>query len=254
MRRCAGLLDRRRCRPNAWENTKSRAPRLSSKQHACGHFRERAKDCPPAPQRDRCFWPRWRHRGPDERGDRERFRSSREGHCKAVGGRPSPRQAQLCKDTLPRTALRGFKAASVQDAKARCATPPALLTLRLRFKPTPAPGNHGRRNRPPVGKTERRRGGSGTAHKGTGCSRGQFHRSPRPRNLGLRRHRHPAGPVGPRISPHVSFAFAAGSGFPCRANAPRPGLSLAWEPPLGLTAVARQTLLPRETECASTRR
>ena len=118
-----------------------------------------------------------------------------------------------------------------KDAKVKGAGRPHL-TLRLRFNPPPAPGNQGRRNGPPVGKTERRRRGSGTAHKGTGCSRGQFHRSPRPQPWAATAS--PSGRPGqPPISPHLlSFGFAAGSGFPLQGKRPqaRPIASLGAAP------------------------
>jgi hypothetical protein len=38
--RCGGSIDGAAVGPNAWQKTMSRAPGLSSKQHACGYFRE----------------------------------------------------------------------------------------------------------------------------------------------------------------------------------------------------------------------
>src|SRR5215510_2067405 len=38
--RCGGSIGGAAVGPNAWQKTMSRAPGLSSKQHACGYFRE----------------------------------------------------------------------------------------------------------------------------------------------------------------------------------------------------------------------
>ena len=173
--------------------------------------------------------PRWRHGAAQTRRRARKTGFAHRGKDTAKPWAGDPRHGKLSFKTtaLPRTGLRGFKGASVRDAKARGAKSDAKgkgagrphLTLRLRFYPPPGPKNQGvtRHTGPPAGEAGDRRGGRGWAHrwaapprgeagrphKRTGCTCGQFHRSPQ--HWAVTARRPPARSVGP----HVSFGFAA---------------------------------------------
>ena len=170
--------------------------------------------------------PRWRHGAAQTRRRARKTGFAHRGKDTAKPWAGDPRHGKLGSKTtaLPRTGLRGFKGASVRDAKARGAKSDAKgkgagrphLTLRLRFYPPPAlrtrvspmdrrqarlgtAGGRGWAHRwaaPP-------RGEAGRPHKRTGCTCGQFHRSPQ--HWAVTARRPPARSVGP----HVSFGFAA---------------------------------------------
>ena len=130
--------------------------------------------------------PRWRHGAAQTRRRARKTGFAHRGKDTAKPWAGDPRHGKLGSKTtaLPRTGLRGFKGASVRDAKARGAKSDAKgkgagrphLTLRLRFYPPPGPKNQGVTNGPPAGEAgDRRRerlgpslggpaaGGSGTA-------------------------------------------------------------------------------------------
>jgi hypothetical protein len=154
----------------------------------------------------------------------------------------TPCQGPLAKVRLAKDRARIPRCAGCQssgcdkDAKVKGAgapsshAPPAL-------PPTSAPGNQRRRNGPPVEVTGpiagAAAGEAARRHKGNGAGAASFRRS---------------------LAPPAWVSRFGRLGSPVGQTPPGQALSPTWEPPSGLTAVARQILLPRETECASTRR